>query len=94
MLKRFLTGKRVVICAYLSLGAFLLAHTVNAFVADVLWHQPIQISALDLITELERPAESSRALADAIVTSGLFLSHLARAMLLPQVRLQKGRFSA
>lgn len=72
MLKRFLTSKRVVICAYLSLGAFLLAHTVNAFVADVLWPQPIQISALDSITELESQAESPRALADAIVTSGLF----------------------
>ncbi len=72
MLKRFLTGKRVVICAYLSLGAFLLAHTVNAFVADVLRPQPIQTSALDSITELERQAESPSALADAIVKSGLF----------------------
>ncbi len=34
MLKRFVTSKRVAIGAYLSLGAFLLAHTVNAFVAD------------------------------------------------------------
>ena len=49
MLKRFVTSKRVAIGAYLSLGAFLLAHTVNAFVADALRPPPIQISALDSI---------------------------------------------
>jgi len=72
MLTRFLTGKRAVIGAYLSLGAFLLAHTVNAFVAQSLRPSPLQISSLDSITPLEPQAESSRALADAIVTSGLF----------------------
>jgi general secretion pathway protein C len=72
MLMRLLTGKHVVIGAYLSLGAFLLAHTVNAFVADALRPPPIQISSLDPITPSESQAASPRALADAIVTSGLF----------------------
>ena len=72
MLMRFLTGKRVVVGAYLSLGAFLLAHTVNAFVADALRPPPFEISALASITPSEPEAESARALADAIVTSGLF----------------------
>ena len=72
MLKRFVTSKRVAIGAYLLLGAFLLAHTVNAFVADVLRPAPIEISRLDSIVTSESHAESPRALADAIVTSGLF----------------------
>ncbi len=72
MLKRFLTTKRVVIGAYLVLGAFLLAHTVNAFVSDALRPPPIQVSALASVTPSEPQAESPRALADAIVTSGLF----------------------
>jgi general secretion pathway protein C len=72
MLKRFVTSKRVAIGAYLSLGAFLLAHTVNAFVADALRPASIQISRLDSIVTSESHGESPRALADAIVTSGLF----------------------
>ena len=72
MLKRFLTTKRIVIGAYLALGAFLLAHTVNAFVADALRPPPIQVSALASVTPSEPQVESPRALADAIVTSGLF----------------------
>jgi general secretion pathway protein C len=72
MLTRFLTGKRVVIGAYLSLGAFLLAHTVNAFVADALQPPLIQVSAVNSITPSEPQAESFRALADVIVASGLF----------------------
>ena len=72
MLKRFWTTKRVVIGAYLLLGAFLLAHTVNAFVADALSLPPIQASAIAQITSSEPHDESPRALADAIVTSGLF----------------------
>ena len=58
--------------AYLALGTFLLAHTVNAFVADALRPPPIQVSALASIIPSETQAESSRALADAIVASGLF----------------------
>ena len=72
MLKRFVTSKRVAIGAYLSLGAFLLAHTVNAFVADALRPSSIQTSPLDSISLSESQAELPRALADAIVTSGLF----------------------
>jgi general secretion pathway protein C len=72
MLKRFLTAKRVAIGAYLAIGAFLLAHTVNAFVADALQPPPIQVSALNSITPSEHQAVSSRALADVIVASGLF----------------------
>lgn len=72
MLKRFVTSKRVAIGAYLSLGAFLLAHTVNAFVADALRPSSIQTSALHSIALSESQAASPRALADAIVTSGLF----------------------
>jgi general secretion pathway protein C len=72
MLKRFLTTKRVAIGAYLAIGAFLLAHTVNAFVADALQSPPIQVSAVNSITPSEPQAESFRALADVIVASGLF----------------------
>jgi general secretion pathway protein C len=72
MLKRFLTAKRVAVGAYLTIGAFLLAHTVNAFVADALQSPPIQISAVNSITPSEPQAESFRALADVIVASGLF----------------------
>ncbi len=72
MLERFLTTKRVVIGAYLVLGAFLLAHTVNAFVADALRPPPIQASALASVTPSDPQAESPRALADVIVASGLF----------------------
>ena len=72
MLERFLTTKRVVIGAYLVLGAFLLAHTVNAFVADALRPPPIQASALASVAASEPQAESPRALADMIVASGLF----------------------
>ncbi len=72
MLKRFMTSKRVAIGAYLAIGAFLLAHTVNAFVADALRPPPIQVSSLNSVTPSEPQAESSRALADAIVASGLF----------------------
>lgn len=72
MLKRFVTSKRVAIGAYLSLGAFLLAHTVNAFVADALRPSSIQTSAQDSIAIAEPQDTSPRALADAIVASGLF----------------------
>ena len=72
MLKQFVTSKRVALGAYLSLGAFLLAHTVNAFVADALRPSSIQASARDSIAVSESQATSPRALADTIVTSGLF----------------------
>ena len=72
MLKRFLTVKRVAIGGFLAIGAFLLAHTVNAFVADALQPPPIQVSAVNSITPSEPQAESFRALADVIVASGLF----------------------
>ncbi len=72
MLKRFLTAKRVAVGAYLTIGAFLLAHTVNAFVADALQPPTIQVSSLNSVTPSEPQAESSRSLADAIVASGLF----------------------
>jgi general secretion pathway protein C len=72
MLKRFLTAKRVAVGAYLTIGAFLLAHTVNAFVADALQPPTIQVSSLHSVAPSEPQAESSRALADAIVASGLF----------------------
>lgn len=72
MLKGFLTIKRVVIGLYLSLGAFLLAHTVNAFVADALRSSPMQVSALASLTPPEPEPESPGALVDAIVARGLF----------------------
>jgi len=72
MLKRFLTATRMMIGAYVAIGAFLLAHTVNAFVADALRPPLIQVSALSSISPSEPLAEPSRALVDAIVTSGLF----------------------
>ena len=72
MLKRFITSKRVAIGAYLSLGAFLLAHTVNAFVADALRPSSIQTFAHDSVSLSESQTTSPRALADAVMTSGLF----------------------
>jgi general secretion pathway protein C len=72
MLRQFLTIKRAVIAAYLAFGAFLLAHTVNAFVADALRPSPLPLSALASIAPPEPEAESPRALADAIVARGLF----------------------
>lgn len=78
MQKPFFTTKRAVTGGYLSLGTFLLAHTVNAFVADALSPPPFQVSALASVTPSEPQAESPRALAEAIVTSGLFpLPHSA-----------------
>lgn len=71
-MKRFVTSKRVAIGVYLSLGAFLLAHTVNAFVADALLPPPVQIATFNSIAPSESHAESPQALVDAIVTSGLF----------------------
>jgi general secretion pathway protein C len=70
--KRFVTSKRVVIGAYLSLAAFLLAHTVNAFVADALRVPPIQSPALASSIPPEPQTDSASALVDVIVTSGLF----------------------
>lgn len=72
MLKRFVASKRVAIGAYLSLGAFLLAHTVNAFVADALRPSSIQTFAHDSVSLSESQTTSPRALADAVMTSGLF----------------------
>lgn len=72
MLKRFFTTTRVAICAYLLFGAFLLAHMVNAFVADALLPSPIQVSSLASLAASESQSESPRALADAIVASGVF----------------------
>jgi len=76
MLKRFVTTKRVVIGSYMTISAFLLAHTVNAFVADALQpssiHTSAYTSALDAISLSESPAPSPQALADTIMTSGLF----------------------
>jgi general secretion pathway protein C len=72
MMKQFVTSKRVVIGVYLSLGAFLLAHTVNAFVADALRVPLIQSSALPSFIPSEPQADSPRALVDAIMSSGLF----------------------
>lgn len=72
MLKKFLTIKRVIIGTYLALGAFLLAHTVNAFVADALRPPPSQISAVASIIPVEAEVEAPRTLADAIAARGLF----------------------
>jgi general secretion pathway protein C len=72
MLKRFLTTTRVVTGLYLSLGTFLLAHTVNAFVADALRVPPIQVSTPATLAPSELQAEPPGILADAIVTSGVF----------------------
>ena len=72
MPNQFLTTKRVVIGAYLALGTFLLAHTVNAFVADALRVPLVQSSAPDLIIPSETQTKSPSTLADAIVMSGLF----------------------
>jgi general secretion pathway protein C len=72
MLKRFLTPKRVMIATYLTLGAFLLAHTVNAFVADALRLPPVPVSAFASIIPSESQVEAPRTLADAITARGLF----------------------
>jgi|GEM_PF-360570 len=72
MLKKFLTSKRIIIGTYLTLGAFLLAHTVNAFIADALRSPPTQISDAASIIPSEAQAEAPRTLADAIAARGLF----------------------
>jgi general secretion pathway protein C len=72
MLKRFLSIKRLMLGTYLALGAFLLAHTVNAFVADALRPPPMQFSAVAANIPSEPQPEAPRMLADAIVTRGLF----------------------
>ncbi len=72
MMKRFLTTKRLMICTYLALGAFLLAHMVNAFVADALRLPPMQFSAVASNIPSEPQPEAPRMLAKAIVTRGLF----------------------
>ena len=72
MLKRFLTPKRVMIAIYLTLGAFLLAHTVNAFVADALRPPPMPGSAFASIIPSEPQTETPIGLADAIRARGLF----------------------
>jgi general secretion pathway protein C len=71
-MKRVLTIKRVMIAAYLALGAFLLAHTVNAFVADALRPHPAQISVIASDIPSEPQPEAPLMLANAIVTRGLF----------------------
>jgi len=73
MLTRFLTPKRVMIAIYLTTGAFLLAHTVNAFVADALRPPSTTlISAADSIIPSEAQSEAPRTLADTIAARGLF----------------------
>ena len=72
MPKQFVKTKQVVIGVYLLLGAFLLAHTVNAFVADALRPPSMQVSEIAPIDPSETQAPSPRNLADAIVAGGLF----------------------
>jgi len=72
MLKRFLTPKRVMIAIYLTLGAFLLAHTVNAFVADALRPPPVNVFAVASIIPSEAQPEAPSTLADTIAARGLF----------------------
>ncbi len=86
MPKQFVKTKQVVIGVYLLLGAFLLAHTVNAFVADALRPPSTQVSEIAPIDPSETQAPSPRNLADAIVAGGLFPLHLAGIILLPHVR--------
>jgi general secretion pathway protein C len=72
MPNRVLRIKHAVISVYLILGAFLLAHAVNAFVAEALRPPSLLPSALATITPPEPETESPRALADAIMARGLF----------------------
>lgn len=72
MLNRFLTFKRAVLGAYFSLAAFLLAHALNAFVADALTPPPSEMPVMDAIAPPESRTESPRALADSILSRGLF----------------------
>ena len=72
MSKKFLTIRRIIIGTYLALGAFLLAHTVNAFVADALRPHPTQISAVASIIPSEAQSEAPNTLVDAITARGLF----------------------
>ena len=72
MPNQFSTTKCVVIGAYLALGTFLLAHTVNAFVADALRVPPVRVSALASSIPSELQAASPRSPMNAIVTSGSF----------------------
>jgi len=72
MLKRFVTSKRVVIGAYLSLGAFLLAHTVNAFVAHSLFVPEILPPPLPSQDTPLLNSVSPQQLAQDMVTRGLF----------------------
>jgi general secretion pathway protein C len=72
MLKQFVTSKRVVIGAYLLLGAFLLAHTVNAFVAQSLFvpeilPPPLPSKDIPLLNSV-----SPQQLAQDMMTRGLF----------------------
>jgi general secretion pathway protein C len=71
-MKRFLTVKRGLIGVYLAVGAILLAHTVNAFVADALRPPPMEFSTVGSYTPSEPQPQAPRMLADAIVTRGLF----------------------
>lgn len=72
MLKRFLVIKRTLIGAYLTLGTFLLAHTVNAFIADALRPPILQVAAFDPFSTREPNAGSPRELADSILARRLF----------------------
>ncbi|WP_455388867.1 type II secretion system protein GspC [Petrachloros mirabilis] len=76
MPNRILSIKRAVIFACLTLGGFLLAHTVNAFVAEALRPPYLLPPAHATITPSEPKtapeAASPRALADAIMARGLF----------------------
>src|SRR5262249_39008733 len=73
MLKRFVTSKRVVIGAYLSLGAFLLAHTVNAFVAQSLFVPEILPPPLPSKDIPPLNSMSPQQLAQDMMTRGLFV---------------------
>jgi len=72
MLKRMFTIKRTLIGAYLVLGTFLLAHTVNALVAEALHFPDVHISVPTTSTASEHVAASPRELADGILAKALF----------------------
>lgn len=67
------TGRRVAIATYLSSGAFVVAHTTNAFVANALYatveSQSVGVASAPSIAAIDGPQEA----AETILHSGLFL---------------------
>jgi general secretion pathway protein C len=70
--KGAITTKRILLGAYLVLGTFLIAHTVNGFVAEGLSVPIVQVATQSSVGRSDAPSESPRALAEMIGRSGLF----------------------